>query len=1000
MRKARTRAQPGYYGKALALWNGPPLADFTYEPFAQNEIPRLEELRLAALEERIEAELALGHGGDLVGELETLVAQHPYRERLRGQLMLALYRDGRQAEALTVYQETRKLLVEELGIEPSPSLQRLEGAILRQEPALETALREPEPAAVPDTFEEPKLRRRRRLAFAAAGAVLALGTVAAAVILTRPSEPDFLPGLDENAVGVIDTEAMGIETQFSRLPGRPSALDAGEGFVWVVSEREGTVSRIDPATRAVQVLKVGASANGVAYGAGSVWVTNGAERTVAQVNPDSVTLVQTFDVGNGPAGVAVGEGAVWVANAIDGTVSRIDLARGAVTATVPVGANPAGIAVGEGAVWVTSEASGTLLRLDPRSGTPVRSITVGNGPTGVAVGAGGVWVANRQDSTVMRVDPQTNSVVDTVGVGRNPASVVAGSGAIWVANGGEGTISRIAAGAGADETIQVQSSPNSLALADGKVWATTLPSLASHRGGILRVESPSIGCACIDPASVEYYVQGQLVLPLVGDGLVAYRRVGGAGGGVLVGHLADAVPTPTDGGTTYSFQLRRDVRYSDGEPVRASDFRYSLERLLTLNEVARVIYGAVVGAADCAARPPARCDLSRGIEVDDAAGRITIRLTDPDPEFLSSLTLPHAFVVPDETPVRVEPSIPMTGPYRVAGFDPDRELRLVRNPVFRVRSPDARPDGYPDEIHFRMSADVGAQIAAVEREQADATVVYPVPAELVRGLLTRYPARLHSDTAPITDFMFLNTRIPPFDDARVRRALNFATDRERVVELVGGPLVARSTCQILPPTSSGYEPYCPYTLGPNAAGTWTAPDLDTARSLVAQSGTRGMLVEVVGRGDRPEFGRYFVSLLRLLGYRSSLRVLPTFDLYLEYVADAQNRAQTGPNAWYGDTPSPGPFLSPLFGCDSAGDPNFSQFCDPEVDAQMRRASALQASEPVRAGALWADVDRALVDQAAAIPLFNERVVTFVSQRVGNHQFHLQWGALLDQLWVK
>ncbi|MGH3012997.1 MAG: AfsR/SARP family transcriptional regulator, partial [Gaiellaceae bacterium] len=213
----------GLLREALALWNGPPLADFTYEPFAQNEIPRLEELRLAALEERIEAELALGHGGDLVGELETLVAQHPYRERLRGQLMLALYRDGRQAEALTVYQQTRKLLVEELGIEPSPSLQRLVGAILRQEPALETALREPEPAAVPDTFEEPKLRRRRRLAFAAAGAVLALGTVAAAVILTRPSEPDFLPGLDENAVGVIDTEAMGIETQFSRLPGRPSA---------------------------------------------------------------------------------------------------------------------------------------------------------------------------------------------------------------------------------------------------------------------------------------------------------------------------------------------------------------------------------------------------------------------------------------------------------------------------------------------------------------------------------------------------------------------------------------------------------------------------------------------------------------------------------------------------------------------------------------------------------------------------------------------------------
>ena len=269
---------------------------------------------------------------------------------------------------------------------------------------------------------------------------------------------------------------------------------------------------------------------------------------------------------------------------------------------------------------MTSEANGTVLRLDPRSGTPVRAVAVGNGPADVAVGAGSIWTANRQDGTVSRIDPGTTRVVDTVEVGRNPSSLVAGSGAVWVANAGEGTISRIAPEAGGvDETIPLESSPNSLAFADGKVWATTLPSLASHRGGVLRVESPSILCACIDPASVEYYVQGQLVLPLVGDGLVAYRRVGGSGGGVLVGNLADGVPTPTDGGRTYSFQLRRGVRYSNGEPVRASDFRYSLERLLTLDRVvAPSLYGAIVGAADCSARPPARCDLSRGIEVNDA----------------------------------------------------------------------------------------------------------------------------------------------------------------------------------------------------------------------------------------------------------------------------------------------------------------------------------------------------------------------------------------------
>ena len=119
--------------EALALWRGPALADLAYEPFAQTEIARLEELRLAALEERIEADLATGRHAERVGELEALVADHPLRERLRGQLMLALYRSGRQAEALEVYQDARRMLVEELGLEPSAALQRLEKAILQQD---------------------------------------------------------------------------------------------------------------------------------------------------------------------------------------------------------------------------------------------------------------------------------------------------------------------------------------------------------------------------------------------------------------------------------------------------------------------------------------------------------------------------------------------------------------------------------------------------------------------------------------------------------------------------------------------------------------------------------------------------------------------------------------------------------------------------------------------------------------------------------------------------
>jgi YVTN family beta-propeller protein len=990
--------------EALALWAGEPLADLSSEPFARTAAPRLDELRLEALEERIDAELELGHGSELVGELEALVAEHPYRERLRGQLMLALYRSGRQADALAAYQETRKLLVEELGVEPSPALQRLEGAILRQEPALETALQEPAAAAPPPRTIKSARRLDRRLLAAIPLALLAAGL--AALGLDRWTGSDSLSRVDANAIGVIDADAAAIEAQVPLPGGRPAAIATGGGFVWTVSEAEGTVSRIDLEGRDVQTLDIGESVNGVAYGGGSVWATNSEEQAVFQINPDRLGVVQQFAVGNGPSAVAFGEGAVWVANTIDGTLSRIDLAGGP-PKTIPVGAAPTGIAVGQGAVWVTNEATGTVLRLDPRSGTIVQPISVGNGPTGIAGGEGAVWVANRLDGTVSRIDPAMNSVSATIpDVGAGPTAVAAGHGAVWVANSGDSTIARIDPDTGrVNERIPVESSPNAIVLAGGNAWATTLPSLAAHRGGVLRVESRPLECDCVDPASPDLYPVGSTVIPLAYDGLLAYRRVAGIGGAAVVPNLAVRVPAPTAQGRTYTFQLRRGVLYSDGTPVRASDFRYSLERLLTLDPDFPV-YDAIAGAADCTSRPPGRCDLAEGIEVDDATGRITIRLSRPDPDLLYKLTYPHASIVPAGTPLRVARTkpIPSTGPYRIAHLDPNRELRVVRNPHFKVWSHDARPDGYPDQIRYRLTGDEDGHVAAVERGRAD--VMLSPPVERQKELLTKYPGRLHSDVVPWTDYMFMNARVPPFDDLRVRQALNYAVDRKRIVDLRGGPLAALPTCQVLPPPVSGYRPYCPYTLGRNPAGTWTAPDLAKAKALVAASGTEGMQVEVLAYDQfgRVGYGRYFASLLRRLGYRSSLRIIPAlFPDYLEYAGNSRNRAQLGTMGWYSDFPSSA--LRYLFSCasflpESAANRNFSAFCDRGVDAKMARASDLQASDPVRANALWAQADRMLVDRAAAVPLVNQHIVGFVSERVGNYQLHPQRLTLLDQLWVR
>jgi peptide/nickel transport system substrate-binding protein len=255
---------------------------------------------------------------------------------------------------------------------------------------------------------------------------------------------------------------------------------------------------------------------------------------------------------------------------------------------------------------------------------------------------------------------------------------------------------------------------------------------------------------------------------------------------------------------------------------------------------------------------------------------------------------------------------------------------------------------------------------------------------------------------PASFWWFLNTRVPPFDDVRVRRALNYATDRQRLVDLVGE--LGAPTCQNLPPTFPGYRPYCPYTGHPNPAGTWNTPDLAKARALVAASGTAGMRVEVDATVTN-RVAPYFASLLRRLGYRSSLRRFSSFDGYLRYVGDSRNRAQIGQAGWQADTLAASNFLQPLFTCasyvpKSPINLNLFEYCDPALDAKMKEAAALEASDPVRADELWAKVDRTLVDRAVTVPWSNPRNRVLVSKRVGNVQSHPLWGTLLDQLWVK
>ena len=349
-RRALEQGDPGRAAvllrEAESLWRGRPLADLEFERFARFEIQRLEACRLAAVEERIEAELALGRHGALCPELEQLVAEHPLRERLRGQLMLALYRSGRQAEALEIYRAGHSLLAEELAVEPGPHLKQLQLAVLGQDTALDLpppAQHGPAPPpraspparAVPggpDSKAPPRGRRALRtasaLAVAAALAALAIAPLVSHARIHRPWSGNLL---------ALISPGDGLLQATVPLRAPPAGVAAGSGSLWVAEPTAGLVVRVDPRRRAVAAtIPVGTRPSRVVAAGGQVWVLDPADRTLSRIDPQTNTVAQTIALNGQPSNVLAGAGSLWVATR-GGTVQRIDPATGRTLSTVRTG---------------------------------------------------------------------------------------------------------------------------------------------------------------------------------------------------------------------------------------------------------------------------------------------------------------------------------------------------------------------------------------------------------------------------------------------------------------------------------------------------------------------------------------------------------------------------------------------------------------------------------------------------------------------------------------
>ena len=339
--------------------------------------------------------------------------------------------------------------------------------------------------------------------------------------------------------------------------------------------------------------------------------------------------------------------------------------------------------------------------------------------------------------------------------------------------------------------------------------------------------------------------------------------------------------------------------------------------------------------------------------------------------------------------------VPSTGPYAIRSYVPNRLLTLVRNRYFRSWSAAARPDGYPDEIDYRVLGNENTEVRDVLAGKADLLFEGNFAGSRIVQLADHYPSQLHLDPEEATTFAFLNVKRAPFNDIRVRRALNYAVDRGRAATLHGSTarkahlpvgLAGHPGVQALLSLHGrpGLERHV------EGARHWTK-----ARTLIRASGTRGDRVVVWSFDYFHAESEYFVSLLQQLGYRARLRYIPDIGRYFAAL-DATPSAQAGFAGWFGGNLPIDTFDE--LECDT-GPANWAHFCDPRIDAQITRLAKTEPLDPAGTAPLAERIDRELTDAAPWVPLFTPRLPDLTSARVGNYELNNGF-VLLDQLWVR
>ncbi|HWJ43140.1 MAG TPA: ABC transporter substrate-binding protein, partial [Solirubrobacterales bacterium] len=421
----------------------------------------------------------------------------------------------------------------------------------------------------------------------------------------------------------------------------------------------------------------------------------------------------------------------------------------------------------------------------------------------------------------------------------------------------------------------------------------------SSEGGTLRGTYSSFP-EYLDPG-LNYSLEGATALANTYVPLLTYRRASGNAGTELIPGLAEDLPKIDQGGRRYELQLRPGLKYSDGTPVRASDFRFAVERLILLNSAGTSFYMNIVGAERFA---ETRKGGIAGIEADDESGRIVIRLREPDGSFNYILALMFAAPLPPDTPAEdqtAEPP-PATGPYVITAVRPGRSWKYERNPVWASDNGEALPQlpgGHVDRIEFEVRSNPTAQVEEVERGQVD-WMKNPPPPQLYNEVKRQFEGTQFREEPTISVYYFwMNTQQPPFDDRRVRQAVNYAVDPEALERIYAGTI--KRTQQVLPSQMPGYREF---ELYPH--------DLAKAEEMVEEADPTDREVTVWTNNLAPndEAGAYYEQVLTDLGFDVTLKAVNAANYFTLIDNAATPNLDTGWANWFLDYPHPDDYFGP------------------------------------------------------------------------------------------